>query len=117
MTYTITTGPHPLDKVWSDAIEAMHNAQCDMEAAKTDGEMNAVAARITEAFLTLMALPARNLSDCLYKFDVAGVDHGCFRNDCDPHALLEEAHDVLNAAIVRGSALQAEKQSEQGELQ
>lgn len=108
MTYTITKTPHPLDAIWSDAAEAYSDAVSARDALDTLGEgctdeqIDAAADAVTAAIMTIMALPARNVADSLFKLDCAGIDDGNIRTDCDPSAIINEANDVLNAAIARG---------------
>jgi len=111
MTYVIIKEPHPLDKVWGAAIEAVEQANGRMELLGsdfTDAELDAAGDVRTAAILTVLALPARNLSDSLYKLDLAGIDGGHLRNDCDPSAIINEANDVLNAALRRGHDMKRE---------
>lgn len=106
MIYTITKSPHPLDAIWGDATEALCDADAAMDALGdnyTDEQLNAASEVRTAAIMTIMALPARNVADSLYKLDLAGIDSGHIRTDCDPSAIINEANAVLNAALARGS--------------
>lgn len=108
MTWIIFKQHHPLDKVWSDAVEALSDADSAMEAlgdVYTDDQINAAGAVRMDAIRTILALPARNISDSLYKLDCCGIDDGHLINDCDPAAIMDEARDLLDSAIAQGRGL------------
>ena len=115
MTWIIFKQPHPLDKVWSDAIEALSDADSAMDALGddyTDEQINAAGAVRMSAILTVLALPARNISDSLYKLDCCGIDDGHLINDCNPAAIMDEAREMLDASIARGRGLIAQERGE-----
>jgi hypothetical protein len=111
MSWIILTQPHPLDRFWSDAIEAVDKAQSAMDALGsdfTDEALAVVAADLSDAIRALMALPARSPSDSLYKLKLAGVDNDhAPRVDCDFDAIMNEATSVLDVAVARGAILKA----------
>lgn len=96
MTWAIIKSPHPLDAIWSRASE-------DLDAANDliDGREEA----ITAATMAIMALPARNLGDCILKLDCAGIDTPNPRTDCDLQALMNEACGLIDTAVARGRSL------------
>lgn len=105
MTYTIIKHPHPLDAIWSQAIEDYSDACSAIEGFPdnfADEQLDAAGAVRTAAILAIMALPARNLADSLFKLDCAGVDSGNIRSDCDPTAILNEAVHIHDEACARG---------------
>jgi len=108
MTYIIIKQPHPLDKIWSaafDAIDAANDAMDELGDDYTPEDLAKAGDVRTEAILAIMALPARNLSDSIYKLDLAGIDGGTCRDDCDMRAIMNEATDLMDAAISRGTKL------------
>lgn len=109
MSWIILTQPHPLDCFWSDALRAVENAQTaldDLGKGVTDEALEHAASDLTAAIRALMALPARNPSDSLYKLMLAGVDNDhAPRTDCDFDAIMNEATAVLDAAIAQGAAM------------
>lgn len=111
MTYIIIKQPHPLDKIWTaafDAIDAANDAMDELGSDFTDEELKKAGDLRTEAIMAIMALPARNLSDSIYKLDLAGIDGGTCRDDCDMRAIMNEATDLLDVAISRGRKLKSE---------
>lgn len=108
MTWIIFKQPHVLDKVWNDARAALREADSAMDGLGdnyTDEQINAAGAVRMDAIQAILALPARNISDSLYKLDCCGI-HDCHLiNDCDPSAIMDEARDLLNAAVVQGQRL------------
>ncbi|MBA4092045.1 MAG: hypothetical protein C0494_15845 [Sphingobium sp.] len=110
MSWVTLKRQHPLDKLWSVAIDAVSNADTVMDrlgSEFTDEQLNAAGTLRTEAIMTVMALPARNIADSLYKLDLAGVDGDASpRTDCDLRSLMNEATAVLDAEISRGAKLQ-----------
>ncbi|MFX4086136.1 hypothetical protein ACKU27_13645 [Sphingobium yanoikuyae] len=108
MTWIITTPPHPLDEVWSNAIKALSDADEAMERLgedATDNQLNAVGDVRSDTITEILALPSRNVSDCLFKLECCGVAEGHLINDCDPAAIMDEAKDLLDAAIAKGCGL------------
>lgn len=108
MSWIIIKQPHPLDRIWSKAMEDIEQANAALDALDTDfsdAEVDAAKDRRTEAMLAIMALPARSVSDSAYKLDLAGIDGGHLHVDCDAHAIMEEMISVLDAAIGRGKRL------------
>lgn len=96
MTWAIIKLPHPLDGVWSRVCE-------DLDAANEleNGSEEAT----TAAIMTIMALPARDLADSLYKLDCVGIDGPTPRSDCDLQAIMNEACGLIDAAMERGRRL------------
>lgn len=109
MTYIVFTQPHALDAIWSQAVEVFHNAGVamdDLGGDFTNEELDTVANDFAAAVQVIMALPARHLSDSLFKLDCAGIDGpDGIRPDCDATAIMNEANKLLDAAIARGTKL------------
>lgn len=106
MSWIIIKRPHPLDRVWSRAIADVEAANSAMDALGddfTDEQLDAAGAVRTEAIMTVMALPARSIDDSIYKLDLAGIDGGHLRTDCDPSAIMNEMLSVLDTAVGRGA--------------
>ncbi|MEE4452886.1 hypothetical protein [Novosphingobium resinovorum] len=93
MTWAIIKQPHPLDAIWSRACEDLDDAN---ELASGSEEAT------TAAIMAIMALPARNLADSLYKLDCAGIDRPSPRTDCNLQAIMDEACTLTDAAIALG---------------
>ncbi|MBA4091416.1 MAG: hypothetical protein C0494_12620 [Sphingobium sp.] len=110
MTDIIITQPHPLDAIWSQATEAVEDAQSAIDALPnpyTDEEIDPLVMTHLKAVGVVLALPARNLSDCLYKMDKAGLLDGARLVDFDHDVVVQETFAVLNAAVARGTKLKA----------
>lgn len=108
MTCIIIKQPHPLDAIWEQAVEAVsnaHHAMIDLGDDFTNAQLDAAGDVTTAAIQVVMALPARNLSDCLFKLDCAGIDDGHIRVDCDARAIIAEATALLDAGHHRGVKL------------
>lgn len=93
MTWAVIKTPHPLDAIWSRACEDLDNAN-----ELTVGSEEAT----TAAIMAIMALPARNLADSLYKLDCAGIDTPTPRTDCNLQAIMDEACTLTDAAVALG---------------
>ena len=109
MTCIILSQPHPLDPIWSQAVEAYSDAEHaldNLQSPFTDEENNALVAAVGDAIKVIMALPARNLSDSLFKLDIAGVENtDGIRFDCDAAAIMSEARALLEQGMGRGATL------------
>tara|TARA_R110000787_G_scaffold208846_8_gene318933 strand:+ start:21287 stop:21655 length:369 start_codon:yes stop_codon:yes gene_type:complete len=109
MSWVIIKQPHPLDAIWSQAVEAYSDAEHaldNLQSPFTDEENNALVAAVGDAVQVIMALPARNLSDSLFKLDIAGVENADgIRFDCDAAAIMSEARALLEKAMGRGARL------------
>ncbi|PZR78057.1 MAG: hypothetical protein DI537_42545 [Stutzerimonas stutzeri] len=110
MTYAIIKYPHPLDDLWSFAMEAVEKAEAavdDLKKPYTDAEIDKLVEVRNRAVDAALALPARNLSDTLYKLNVSGIcDHVTV--SADGSAILNEALSVLEDGMERGRDLQRE---------
>lgn len=107
MSWVTFKQPHPLDGVWSQALDAVQNAQTamdDLGADFTDEELAEAGDAVTAVLNVIWALPARNLSDSLIKLSLAGVEDSP-RTDCDIGAILIEAIGLLDASVARGEKL------------
>lgn len=109
MTCIILSQPHALDAIWSQAVEAYSDAEHALDNLPTpftDEDNNALVAAVGDALQVIMALPARNLSDSLFKLDIAGVENADgIRFDCDAAAIMSEARALLEQAMGRGARL------------
>lgn len=109
MTCIILSRPHVLDAIWSQAVEAYSDAEHALDNLPTpftDEDNNALVAAVGDALQVIMALPARNLSDSLFKLDIAGVEGADgIRFDCDAAAIMSEARALLEQAMGRGARL------------
>lgn len=109
MTCIILSQPHALDAIWSQAVEAYSDAEHALDNLPTpftDEDNNALVAAVGHAVQVIMALPARNLSDSLFKLDIAGVECADgVRFDCDAAAIMSEARALLEQATGRGATL------------
>ncbi|MBZ9649406.1 hypothetical protein K9B33_17870 [Sphingobium sp. 3R8] len=109
MTYIIITQPHPLDNLWGVALEAVQAAEDMFEALGedyTNDEANSAGAALSEALGAVWALPARNMSDIIVKLNLADLD-GATRDDCPVREIMNEATEILDAGIARGTKLKA----------
>lgn len=110
MTFIILKQPHPLDDIWSAAMIAVDDAQEAIDALPspyTNEEIDALVDRHTAATLAALALPARNVADCIYKLDLTGpLDSGPMAG-CDRNAITGEALALIDAGISRGAKLNA----------
>lgn len=107
MSWIIIPQPHPLDKLWSVALAAVQTAEDMFEALGEDytrEQANAAGDALAEALAGLWALPARNMSDVLIKLNLADLD-GAIRDDCPIRDIMNEATEVVDAAMARGAAL------------
>ena len=111
MTSIIITRPHPLDRIWEQAVEAVsdaHHAVENQPRGFTNEENDALNEVLIDAISVVMALPARHVADSLYKLDLTGLaDTGhliCF----DQRAVFQEGLAVMEAAIARGAKLKKE---------
>lgn len=109
MTCIILSQPHALDAIWAQAVEAYSDAEHALDHLPTpftDDDNNALVAAVGDAIQVIMALPARNLSDSLFKLDIAGVENADgIRFDCDAAAIMSEARALLEQAMGRGARL------------
>lgn len=109
MTCIILSQPHALDAIWSQAVEAYSDAEHALDNLPTpfaNEENDALVAAVGRAVQVIMALPARNLSDSLFKLDIAGVESADgIRFDCDAAAIMNEARALLEKATGRGAKL------------
>lgn len=109
MTCIILSRPHVLDAIWSQAVEAYSDAEHALDNLPTpftDEDNNALVAAVGDALQVIMALPARNLSDSLFKLDIAGVEGADgIRFDCNTAAIMSEARALLEQAMGRGAKL------------
>lgn len=110
MTCIILSQPHALDTIWSQAVETYSDAEHALDNLPTpftNEENDAlVVAAVGRAVQVIMALPARNLSDSLFKLDIAGVESADgIRFDCDAAAIMNEARKLLEKAMSRGERL------------
>jgi hypothetical protein len=108
MTYIILKRPHPLDGIWSGAMSAVDDAQDAIDALAspyTNDAIDALVDRHTAAALAVIALPARNAADCIYKLDLTGpLDSGPMVG-CDRAAIITEALSLIDAGVLRGAKL------------
>lgn len=108
MTYIILKQPHPLDGIWSAAMIAVDDAHEAIDALPspyTNEEIDALVDKHTAAVLALIALPARNAADCIYKLDLTGpLDSGPMAG-CDRAAIITEALSLINVGVSRGAKL------------
>lgn len=111
MSWIIIPQPHPLDKLWSVALDAVQTAEDMFDALGedyTNEQADEAGEVLTEALAGLWALPARNMSDVLVKLNLADLD-GAIRNDCPIRDIMDEATEVLDAGVARGTALMTHK--------
>lgn len=108
MTYIILKQPHPLDGIWSAAMSAVDDAQDAIDALPspyTNDAIDALVDNHTAAALAVIALPARNAADCIYKLDLTGpLDSGPMVG-CDRAAIITEALSLIDAGVSRGVKL------------
>lgn len=105
-TYTIIKTPHPLDKVWDAALEELDRACSAYRDAPDDidDEADEVLADIRYAAIdTVMALPARNVSDVIAKMMAAGHGTPAPIDEYSLDSLFKEATAVIDAAVQRGA--------------
>lgn len=108
MTYIILTQPHPLDAIWSHAKEKVDDAQTaidNLPEPYTNDEIDALVDKHIEAAIVVLALPARDVDDCIFKLDLTGPLNGAPLADFDRSAITAEALALLSAAIARGTKL------------
>lgn len=108
MTYIILKQPHPLDAIWEQAVEAVSNAQYAVDS-QPDDFTNADNDRLNEALLeaiaVVIALPARHVSDSLYKLDLSGLSDEGELVGIDQRAIFQEGLTLMDAALLRGDKL------------
>ena len=110
MTYIILTQPHPLDAIWTLAVEAVHKARVAVDAQPpdfTDEDNNALCSVLIDAIAVVIALPARHVEDSLYKLDMSGLGADGPLSDFDHDAILQEGLSLIDAAIARGAKIKA----------
>lgn len=108
MTWIIFKQPHPLDALWSLAMAAVDEAHEAVEALRenyTNEEMDALVDKHSDAAQAVLALPARNVADCIYKLDLTGPLDGCQLVWADRNAITDEALSLIDAAVSRGEKL------------
>ncbi|MFC3442760.1 hypothetical protein ACFOKF_16415 [Sphingobium rhizovicinum] len=108
MSWIILKQPHPLDAIWSQAMEAVSDAQHAVDAQPedfSDAQNDALCAVLLKAIAVVIALPARDLSDSLVKLDLSGLGEDGPLSDFDHHEIMREACALADAAIVRGGKL------------
>lgn len=111
MTSIIITQPHPLDKIWEQAVEAVSDAQHAIEGTPkdyTNEEIDALVEVLQDAVAVVIALPARHVADSLYKLDLSGLADEGHLNAFDQRAIFQEGISVMDAAIGRGAKLTKE---------
>lgn len=108
MTYIIIKQPHPLDAIWSHAMEMADEAQDAIDALSqpyTNEEVDPLVEKRMAAALAVIALPARNIADCIYKLDLTGsLDDPPFVG-CDRAAIITEALGLIDVGTSRGAKL------------
>lgn len=108
MSWIILKQPHVLDTIWSmasDAVDKTQSAIDDLVAPYTNEEMDALVNANVAAILAVMALPARNIDDALYKLTISGpLDCGPM-DGIDREAILNEALETVDAGRCRGRKL------------
>lgn len=76
MTYIIIKQPHPLDKLWEQAVEAVSDAQHAVDNQPsdfTDEQNDTLCNALLDAIAVVIALPSRSVADSLYKLDLSGI--------------------------------------------
>lgn len=108
MSWITIKRAHPLDGVWSQAMEAVSDAQAaadNQPADFTDAQNDALCGVLLDAIAVVMALPARDVSDSLYKLDLSGLGEDGPLTRFDQNEIMREALAVNDAAITRGAKL------------
>ncbi|WP_311270518.1 hypothetical protein [Sphingobium sp. WCS2017Hpa-17] len=108
MTYIILKQLHPLDAIWSHATRAVELAQAaidDLPEPYTNEEIDALVDVHTAASMAVLALPARNVADCISKLDLTGPITGCPLVGTDRSAILNEMLDLIDLGISDGAKL------------
>jgi len=108
MTWIIIKQPHLLDSAWELASEAYSDANSALNALPSDAsdeQSNAATDRLVATIHTLVALPARNISDCIIKLTASGVEDGDSYPGIDVREIINEMTCVLDAACQRGAHL------------
>lgn len=108
MTYSIAKQAHPLDDIWSHAQELHSDCVLAFEKVKDhedEAVYNAAGDARDRATHAIMALPARNLGDTLYKLTVSGFWDGEPRFSGRQLAvILDEGQELLEEALQLGRA-------------
>lgn len=110
MSWIIFTQPHPLDGLWTIAMNAVEDAQDaidDLPEPYTNEEVDALVDKHSEAAQALLALPARHVADCIMKLDLTGPLEGGQIIWADRSAIISEMLTLIDAGIARGAKLKA----------
>ena len=108
MTSIIIKQPHPLDRLWTLINLDLEQADDALEALPDDcsnEERDAAVDHRLSIVHAMMALPARHLDDCLAKLTASGCEHGDEVSGCNVREILNEAVQVMDAAMSRGGKL------------
>ncbi|KKW92271.1 hypothetical protein [Sphingobium chungbukense] len=110
MSWIIIKYSHPLDQIWSKAMAEVDDAQDAIDALPdgySDEEIDALVDKHSTAAQAILALPARNVADCIYKLDLTGPLDGGQIVWADRDAITNEALTLIDAAVARGAKLKA----------
>lgn len=105
MTCIIIDQPHPLDAIWEHAYALEEKANCANEEALRSGDEERACEtleRWCDAVYAILALPARNMSDCLEKLRLSGICDDGLLAGADGDAIFKEAIAVLSEGARRG---------------
>lgn len=108
MTWIILKQPHPLDGIWSAAMIAVDDAQDAIDALPspyTNEEIDGLVDKHSAAAMAVLALPARDVADCIYKLDLTGPLEGGQIVWADRDAITSEALGLIDAGVSRGAKL------------
>ncbi|WP_416463229.1 hypothetical protein [Sphingomonas sp. VDB2] len=110
MTWIIIKQPHPLDAIWSHAMTAVDLAQTaidDLPDPYTNEEIDALVDVHTAAALAVIALPARDVADCISKLDLTGPMTAGPLVGTDRTAIINEMLDLIDVGLSQGAKLKA----------
>ncbi|MAM37251.1 MAG: hypothetical protein CL949_01805 [Erythrobacter sp.] len=108
MSWIVLKQPHPLDGIWSVAMAAVEEAQAAIDALAspyTNGEIDALVDKHSAAAQALLALPARDVADCITKLDLTGPLDGGQIMWADRNAITNEMLTLIDAAVHRGEKI------------